>query len=528
MRTRGTTAPDDSREDLAWSRPAFWLVLAGTYLAYSFLASLYAPAGGWTNEVFGAPMWYENDPGGAYITSAHSLYEDDTGPLYPGHPGLPLHLLLRGIQEAQYAVAGDNSGLTFTEFVARKLPSTYVASKLLATVLHLLSFVVVYRFSLRLLLPERAALLATLTYATSFPVLYFLSRVSIEPLMVLFFLGTFLCIWASHRRLAGSCASGVLWAFLAGLSAGLGFVSKMAFLGPLPAYGLLLLVSSAPTEKDSSPLRTKLRLATAYGLAGLLVLAGSSLIIDWVEFFTLWRGVAAIRNQMVTSPLPGVSASGIFMLTEGVFVGIGFVGWFRLLRCEPGARAQMAWVSVYVGYSLLVWGYRVISRGVDFRAFHYLFLLLPVLSVTFGYIFDLALRRMAPRARGARGLAVALALVLVLHSGSLWAAVDSRTRDIQAYAPLAPLHRVISGLGPNEFIGLTAKGAGRQWRLLLRTQQLNGLTTEWAPGGRTSALMEEYATLARPVGPKRQAVDGRAGELDLLGPYVIVREQPKG
>ena len=527
MRERGTSASGDGNGDHTSGHRTFWLVLTAAYFAYSFLATLYAPAGGWTNEVFGAPMWLEHDPGGPYITSANGLFQGENGPHYPGHPGLPLQLLLRGIQQAQYAVGAGDSGLTFTEFVARTLPSTYLYSKLLITVLHLLSFVAVYRFSLQLLLPERAALLATFGYATSFPVLYYLSRVSVEPLMVLFFLATFLCIWECQRQLVRSSSAAVLWAALAGLNAGLGFVTKMAFLGPLPVYGLLLLLSSAPAADSSSGAQTKLKLAIAYGLAGLFVLAGSSVIIDWVEFFTLWRSVATIRNQMVTSPLPGINASGIFLLTEGVFVAIGFVGWLWFLQTKKDARARMTWVSVYVGYSLLIWGYRVISRGLDFRAFHYLFLLLPVLSVTFGFILDLALRRIAPQARGARGLVVALALVLLFHGGSLWAAADSRARDVQAYAPLAPLHALISTLGPDEFIGLTAKGAGRQWRLLQKSEQVTGMMTRWAPGGRASPLIEEYATLARRVGPKRKVLDGRAGELDLLGPYVIVRE-PKG
>ena len=190
----------DASEEQSGERAGlrFWLVLALVLLAFSTFYSSAAPCGRWKNHVLGVPLWMENDPSGSYIASAHELYTSEGGPLFPGHPGTTLQLMLLGLQRTYDAVA-NHQALTFTEFTARNIAQVTVLSKLLATVLHLVSFYLVYHFARHILCGARGARLATLGYATCFPVLYYISRVSVEPLMVIAFAGTFLAMWSSRR-----------------------------------------------------------------------------------------------------------------------------------------------------------------------------------------------------------------------------------------------------------------------------------------------------------------------------------------
>lgn len=128
--------------------------------------------------------------------------------------------------------------LNFTEFTARNIHRVFFLSKCLISVLHLLSFFLFFLFSQKLLSNKRAAWIAMLAYATSFPILYYMSRISVEPLMVIFFLSTFLSIWSynSHWQKKNWWKTYLL-AGLAGAMAISGLVTKLNHLAPLPSCG---------------------------------------------------------------------------------------------------------------------------------------------------------------------------------------------------------------------------------------------------------------------------------------------------
>ena len=205
----------------------WWPLLAAGYLLFSGIYSDRAPCGLWMNQIFGEPVWAEDDPGGFYVGAAHQLAWGET-PLFVGHPGSTLLPLLLGVQSGLYAVAGAE-GTSFTRFTAQHLPSVFLLSKLLMTALHLVSFVAVYKLARKMLDDESSAEFAALGYATSFPVLYFLSRISVEPLLVTFFALAFLATWR-YQALALDHRLGRALAFVA-LAAGAavsGAVTKFA------------------------------------------------------------------------------------------------------------------------------------------------------------------------------------------------------------------------------------------------------------------------------------------------------------
>jgi len=161
-------------------------LLVTTYLIFSGVFSYLAPMGDWKNEIFGHPVWSEWDPGGPYVDSAHQLTWGQ-GQLFEGHPGLGLMLPLSGLQHAYYALAGSDSDYTFTEYTARNLPTVFVLSKLLMTTLHLVACFVTFLLARRVLRDDRAAAFAAFGYATSLNVGYYLTRISVEPVVVICF-----------------------------------------------------------------------------------------------------------------------------------------------------------------------------------------------------------------------------------------------------------------------------------------------------------------------------------------------------
>lgn len=410
------------------------LALCAVYLAFSAVMSALAPCGAWDNVVFGARLWSEGDPGGYYIPSAHELYSSGGRLLYPGHPGLTLQILLHAIQAAYFAVLAP-PGTGFSAFIAANLPRVFLASKLAMTAVHLASFGLFLSFARRLLEDERAALLAAFGYATCWPVAYYLSRVSVEPLMIVCFLGTFLALW---RREDGG---GPAWAGLAGLAAVAGLATKFHLLWPLPLIGL------AALRRDRKGL-------LAFAGAAALSLALCSRLLDWRDFFAYWEAAAVLAGTPVrhillgvarmplANWLPGPTRSGLFLLCEGPFLATAAYGLFLAVRAREPWLARAAWPAAAVAYSLLVWAYRSFAVSGDFQGFHYLFPFMLLAGVLFGR-GSAALLARAPAAGSV------LWLVLI-HAVTLRATLDTRVKDaafyrrVRAYQASRPR---LSGLG---------------------------------------------------------------------------------
>lgn len=409
------------------------LALCAVYFLFSFTLSALAPCGYWDNAVFGAKLWAEYDPGGFYIPSAHELYSSNGRLLYPGHPGLPLQILLHAIQAAYYAVSAP-AGTGFSAFIAANLPRVFLLSKLAMTLAHLASFGLFLLFARRLLKNERAALFAAFGYATSWPVAFYLSRVSVEPLMILCILGTFLALWKHEDDGAPA------WAALAGFAAVSGLATKFHLLWPLPLIGLATLYR-----------RPKGLLAFAGAAA--ITFALYSTLLDWRDFFAYWEvpavvskgAVGRLARGLMGIPLahwlPGPTRSGIFLLCEGPLLAAAAYGFARYLRRRDAERARLVPLLALVGYTLVVWAHRSAVSG-DFQGFHYLFPFMLLASVFFGEGSEALLAR-AP----ASGKVL---WVVLIHAVVLNGVLDTRVKDAAIYRRLRPYQAgrpELAGLG---------------------------------------------------------------------------------
>lgn len=490
------------------TQTAACLLLAAAVLAFSLVYSAAAPLGRWENQIFGTRAWGEADPGVWYVFVSHEPWEE-LPPRYPGHPGTPLVLLLNAIQRAGFAWAGEPDA-RYAEFTARHLPQVLLASKLLATCLHLLSFVALYAVTCALA-SRRTAFLATLGYASSLPTLYYLSRVSPEPLMVGGFALSLLSLWRyeDHAR-EGRSGSALAWVTLAGAAATTAAVGKLSLSGPLPFALVAAVASDWPGRwgRPALPLKLRASACGAFTLASLALLAFYSRWIDWAFFLWYWRGLAdspaeALARLDAAALRPGLEASRLFPVAEAAYLAIAAWGVVAGLRDRTSARPRYLLVAGFAALGLVLFVYRILLAG-TFRPFHYSVLLMAALAPFFGAAVAGWERRLLGVPGGARSLLAPALVVLCIHGVALVAVVDSRRHDTRAFAPHAEAWEWIGALGPGEQLVveriLTPHIRMRKSQIAPRLADLTGWPAAGliGLGGPPPRLQEAFSSLFRP------------------------------
>jgi hypothetical protein len=472
------------------------LALCAALLAFSAVMSAQSPLGIWHNRIFGDPTGYEPDPGSYYLAAAHDL-EFGRPALYVGHPGTPLMLLLAGVQRGVYAFSPD-TGLAWTAFSARNLPSIAVASKLLVTVLHLVSFALLFAFALELLRDELAAACACLGYATSLPVLFYLSRISVEPLMMICVFGAFLALWRwQELASAGDPRRGRVFAALAGVAAVTGVVTKLNFLAPLPLL-LLLEVAVAPRAHAASGQAVRERWLAVLALtsAGVITLWFWSHWIEWPAFFAFWSGVPDAWNSAARAwnLVPAPTAAGALPLCEFAFLSVALVGWADVLR-RPEQRPRVLFVSAFAVYCLVLFAYRVFLDR-SFLGLHYFLPAAGILAVFFGHATARMLRGLT------RSVPVAVAAcagwLLLMHGLGAFAVLDSRLRDVAAYQELRPAFEWIERLASAQQAGVRAEVRAAP-EFATRLSIFHTITLPPGDGRNGSSLRREFEALFVPI-----------------------------
>jgi hypothetical protein len=317
-------------------------LLGVTYLIFSGVYGQSAPLGDWKKQIFGQSAWSEWDPGGPYVDAAHQVAWGE-GQLFEGHPGTVLILLLSGLQHVYYAVAGSGTGFSFTEFTARNLPMVFVLSKLMLTILHLAACFVTFLLAKRVLRDERAAAFAALGYATSLPVGYYLSRTSVEPLVVIFFVLSLLAIWRyQDLALDDRLAPALQFAALSATLAVSGAVTKLNFLAPLIPFLTLYVLLGGWREGNARLVPRRTRFLALLVFTGTAAGVGIfySQFIDWVGFFGLWRVVAAAKSppwelvELLPGFTPAASSHSANSSSSSSVQWVGSRSYAEIRSCE--------------------------------------------------------------------------------------------------------------------------------------------------------------------------------------------------
>jgi hypothetical protein len=149
--------------------------------------------------------------------------------------------------------------------------------------------------------------------------------------------------------------------------------------------------------------------------------------------------------------VPNGTVYGIFFLCELPLVIAASLGACSYYRRHPEVRSRILWVALMTAYTVLVWGYRAALWEGNFHGFHYLFLFTAWASIFFGHASDAVIERILPLAPR-HDLALTALWLFLFHNVAIWAAIDTRFRDLLLYKQVKPFHDAYSSWA------LTGKG----------------------------------------------------------------------
>ena len=204
------------------------------FLAICLTFILLAPGGQWANRVIGVPLWWNGDPGAGYVVG--SLYAfTPSRHEFVGHPGLPIQLAVGAFAHLIYFISRiSGGGESFFDFWARNFRGLFILGSCIIALFHVASFHVLFAFAKRIAGDAKIAFIAVLAYATSLPVLFYASRVSPEPLLVIAFLLTVLSLWNAIEFSGTNSRKARNWTILAALATVFGVYSKIHLAALLP------------------------------------------------------------------------------------------------------------------------------------------------------------------------------------------------------------------------------------------------------------------------------------------------------
>ncbi len=467
-----------------------WIGLAVVMLTASALLCQDALWGHWRSYVWNVRYAFNWDPGAAYLGTGLTLFDNryaTDGTFWPGHPGLPLmllvHLLAKGMY-LPYWLTHDRS--TFADFAALRLTDIIIGARLMMTVLHLLSFAALYRVAMRVLENSATSFLAVLIYATTYSTLFYFNEISVEPLVVLFALLCFLCVWRFEdemRRYRFKTA--YLHAILGALCMALALYSKLLIMASIvlfvPAY--IAVLGHRNARRDPLSRRAWLAGVGVFAGASALFLIGGALKINWTKFFRYWNDVP--RAEM---KLPSLAAQSDGTVIDAILTALKLAAEQLLNRFHPsfwaventraghGYVAEMGCTLLAVTGMIWLWyRYRakrrflipivvfsaMISPPILYKSlWHYYVVYYAFGAVFCAFAIEKLLRKLlagrtSNKPVGAVKLYVlATVVVALLHSPGVVLVIDKHRFNSRQYHAWRPLYRALDEASDGETIAV--------------------------------------------------------------------------
>jgi len=395
----------------SYAKVAFFSVVVFC-LILAFFSSYFAPGFSEGNLVAGILFWSDHDPGAWYLQSAHEILRKPT--VYFGHPGLPMQLGNALVQKIVYFIYhGEHE--SYAACVIRKLYLVQVLSRTLITCMWIATAWMVKSVTLKLFRNKDTGYIAGILFLTSFPVIYYINRISPEPYMMFFFLLSFYCLMLVKEYChAGDWKKTLFFSCAATFAAVSAFYSKIQLFGPLPVFIFISLIIFL------------LKPLSWPRLVGVLFLSMISLLLtaicfepfmDWLSFAREWPPIA--RQWPPTAPwrvgqniagpkdilfaglnvisqfvsvlskitfhniLPFTDKSRLVFATEyGLILAYLSSFFYRVIRKNNFLIAM----NIYIIFPTYVFLYR--GGGLTFDGFHYLFPLLAVCCIQAAYVIN--------------------------------------------------------------------------------------------------------------------------------------------
>lgn len=135
------------------------------------------------------------DPDAYYLIAGVSFFREPRTVWPSGHPGLTLQAVVGLAAEICHAFQGPEPPGGYYEFVLRHWIQILVFARILMALVTVGTVVLVYWLARRCVRREPWALVAAALYATSYPVLLYLNRLTPEPVVMLYSLASLGCLW---------------------------------------------------------------------------------------------------------------------------------------------------------------------------------------------------------------------------------------------------------------------------------------------------------------------------------------------
>lgn len=439
----------------------YWFWLSVLYISVSLVCSYLGLFGHWRINILGIEHQAIWDPGGAYIASGVTLF-DQRYPSFIGHPGTTLMLLiyiLAKIFHGLYIVFG--SSVPYEAFLVKNIFYFILWLKVFITILHLISFYVIYLLSLKITRNTVISCLAVATYATSYPLLFYLNNISPEPLLVIFTLmSVYFCWLHFENRAIGENRRSYKYVILAALSSVLAFYTKMtiaALIVPF-TFAYILLGTTVREENKKNKFRNNLAAAGVFAVTAVVFTVIIGYKLDWNNFTKFWfnyaPGSPLYDNQvnwytnlidkfsylgahLIKTVRPYVqykywenaltARSGLFIKSEILFVVISIAGFISFWKVYKEQHREIIWLLAL----LCVISPSIILKGIS--GWHYLFIHLAVFSVFYAYaIYFFALKTVNGKA--GRAKMISIAIISIIHSASILFFYQAKKNDIKEYA----------------------------------------------------------------------------------------------
>lgn len=456
----------------------FWVILSTLYIVISCCISYFSLWGEWRTYVLGVRFQRIYDPGSAYLASGMSFFDERY--TWFGHPGLFLKLLVQLIARLYYWIGSIciETPVSYYSFLAKNFFGLIFITKLVMTIINLLSFYALYSLALRLFRDKWLARNSVIAFATSFSVLYYINFIVPEHLLLLFTLLSIDCAWRSYEsRDQENRVKGYQYIALSAFFAVAAFFTKVMIAAPLLVLIpiLLILQKKSLTGKCFIPLRERIVSAFTFVGAAVPFALLCSYKVNWSKFleFWFWYAPCSLSFDSSKSSLVNVGANSLeflqklaeksfqrivssdllfsndkmklFIVAELIFFICATIGVIQYYAKFKDKRIYVYWM-MFLAAS--------ISPVVLYRWEHYYFYIhLAVASIFVSYFVNNIIGSKLI-GRLSRPL-VAVVSVLVIHLGSIALFVDAKRFDMVEYQRnWRPYYEALASIDYNGKIGV--------------------------------------------------------------------------
>jgi Dolichyl-phosphate-mannose-protein mannosyltransferase len=268
-------------EDQMLQNKKLFMILAIFYIILSSLLSYYGLFGNWKFKILNAEYSWMWDPDSAYLASGITFFEHHY--VWLGHPGLPVMVIIQIISRCLYllSLVINSSSHDYYDFSFRNIFYIIFLSKIMISIVHLTTSFFIYKLSIKLFNNNFIAFCSSLLYLTSFPVLFYLTKIAPDSFVSFFVILTLLSLISIKEKDKTYFKKYVLLT-LSSLFIALAIFSKMTIALPLffvPFFFVILVEFSD---------RKKYILLIIYVLFFAIFINIFGQKTDWKVFFNFW------------------------------------------------------------------------------------------------------------------------------------------------------------------------------------------------------------------------------------------------